>query len=358
VTRLLRLTPLLLGVALVLLLGRRFGVHGIAGAFAHLSPAYLVSYLALTVAVVLGYAWRWRLVSRSLGLGLPLGRLAVARLAGDAVGNLVPSARLAGDPVRVAIACAGGAEATAATAGVALDRVLETVSSILCALVYVSVFSLTHTLGPGVGSARLLAGALLAGLAALAVPLVMLRRGARPLQPLYSLLGGRRPPWLAAVRRTEEHLLRLFRERPSIFAWGVLLSLAVESLVVAQYHCLLAAFAVRVDLPTLLLALVGTGMARAVPAPAALGTLEASQVAVLGLAAGDPALGFVAGLVIRLHETLLLVAGLVALAANGLSLSRLLSRGPAVSGEQPGLAPPSRLRLRLRSSVAGRRRES
>ena len=36
---------------------------------------------------------------------------------------------------------------TVATAGVALDRLLETVANIVCALLYVSVFSLTHSLG-------------------------------------------------------------------------------------------------------------------------------------------------------------------------------------------------------------------
>lgn len=326
-TRFFRGAPLLLGLVLVALLLWRFGLAELGLALRRLSPADLAVYLAFTVAVVLGYALRWQLVTRSVGREVPLPRLAGARLAGDAVGNLLPSARLAGEPVRVAIVHAGGVEATTATAGVAVDRLLETVSNIVCGLTYVSVFSLTHTHGSHQGSILILGGALLAAAAALAVPITMLWRGVPPLGWIYALVGGRvgrrMSTWLAALRRTEDHLLRFFRERPAVFFQGVLLSLFVESLTVCQYHFLLAAFGVHIDLPTLLLALLGTGVAHALPMPAALGTLEGAEVAVLTVAAGDPALGFLVGLILRLHDTLLTLTGLVALSAHGISLARL-----------------------------------
>lgn len=330
--RALRLGPLLLGAALLAALVWRFGLADLSRALADLSPELLLLYLGLTVVALFGCALRWQVVARSLGSAVPLPRLASARLAGDAVATLLPSARLAGDPVRVAIVCAGGAEGTAASAGVALDRVVETIGNVVCALVYVTVFSVSRTAAAEGGGLSLLAGALALALAALAVPLWMLRRGLRPLWPLYVLARGSRSPWLAAARRTEDHLTRLLRRRPVVILWGVLLSLAIEAVVVAQYHVLLAAFGIRTDLPTLFLVLLGTGMARAIPTPASLGALEGGQVAVFTLAEGAPAVGFVAGLVIRLHETLLLVAGLVALSAHGVSLSRL-SLSPPREGE-------------------------
>lgn len=330
-SRVLRLAPLLLGAGLLALLAWSFGLAGIAGAVANLSGGNLLLYLGLSGVVLLGYALRWQFVARSLGASIPLSRLASARLAGDAVGTIVPSARLAGDPVRVAIVCAGGAEGTTASAGVALDRVIETIANTICALVYISVFSLSRTAGGEDGGMMVLAGPLALGLGALGIPLLMLRLGVRPLWPLYALAlaRGRRSPWLDAARRTEDHLTALLRRRPAVVLWGVLLSLATEAVVVAQYHFLLSAFGVVADLPTLLLVLVGTGMARALPTPASLGTLEGGQVAVFTLAEGAPALGFVAGMVIRLHETLFLVAGLVSLSAHGLSLSRLSLASPS-----------------------------
>lgn len=319
-TPLLRLAPLAVGALILVLLLRSFGLDGLADAFARLSPARLLLYFAFTATVILGYSLRWQLVARSLGTRLGLMRFAAARLAGDAVGNLVPSAGLAGDSVRAAIISARGVEGAVATAGVALDRVLETTSNILCALLYVSVFSMTHQ---GEGSVSAVAIVLVVALAALGVPLVMLRRGQRPLWIIYTLLGERQPPWLAAVRRTEGHLIRVFQEHPSALMLGLLLSFGVEALVLCQYHFLLSAFGIAADLPTLMLVLVGTGMARAVPTPAALGTLEGGQVAVFALAEGAPAIGFVSGMIIRMHETLMMLAGLVALSSNGLSLARL-----------------------------------
>jgi len=58
-----------------------------------------------------------------------------------------------------------------------------------------------------------------------------------------------------------------------------------------------------------------------------LGALEVTQVALVGAAAGRPELGFVVAMIVRLHETLLLIVGLAVLSAAGLSLGRL--RAPA-----------------------------
>jgi uncharacterized protein (TIRG00374 family) len=324
VSGLLRLGPLFLGVALLASLAWSFGLEGLARALANPSPGALILYLLLTALSLLGYALRWRLVAGSLGSTIPLARLAGARLAGDVVGTIVPSGRVAGDPVRAAIVCAGGVEGTKATAGVVLDRVLEAIGNTVCAIVYVSVFSLTRGSSGGDALGTLVV-VLAAALAALAAPLAMLRFGWRPLRPLYWLASERWGSWIAAARRTEDHLARLLRERPGVLLWGVLLSLATEAVVVAQYHFLLAGFAVHADLPTLLLVLVGSGLARATPTPAAIGTLEGGQVAVFALAKGAPALGFVTGLVIRIHEILLLLAGLVALSVYSMSLARLSS---------------------------------
>jgi len=81
-----------------------FGLEPVGRALSHASPLGLAAYLLLTGMVVTGCALRWRLVARAVGDDPPLGRLIAGRLAGDAIGTLVPSARLAGEPVRLAFA--------------------------------------------------------------------------------------------------------------------------------------------------------------------------------------------------------------------------------------------------------------
>jgi uncharacterized protein (TIRG00374 family) len=304
-----------------------FGVDELRLAIRQIDVGYLLVYVVFLVIVLLGYCLRWKLVTHALGSSLPLGSLVTARLAGDAVGTLVPSAKLAGEPVRMALVRAAGVSGTEAAAGVALDRILELIGNILVALVYVAVFAFTQTLGAQHGTPLVLIGAMFAGLAALTLPLLMLRRGKRP----FAFLDGERArralprlsPWFEGLRRSEDRLIDLFRRHPRIIPLGIVASLAIEALIIVEYHYLLKAFGLDLELPTLLLVLLGSGIARAAPTPAGLGALEAGQVTLLALAAGEPSTGFVVGIVLRLHETLLIAAGLMALSWRGVSLARL-----------------------------------
>lgn len=301
-----------------------FGLEPVGRALAQASAFGLLLYGGLTGAVELGYALRWRGVLRGLGVAVPVGRLVGARLAGDAVGSLVPSAKLAGEPVRVVLT-GGGATATA---GVALDRLLESIGNVVAVIGYAAVFwAMREEAGEG-RTPLILAAAMAACGAGLVAPLVILWRGGRPLGPLYGerarRLAGRAAGLVDGLRRVEDELARLARERPAVLLWGGLGSVLIEVAIVAQYHVLLAAFGIVLDLPTLVLVLFGSGVARAMPAPAGLGALEAAQVAVVGVAAGRPDLGFVVGVIIQLHQALLLALGLAVLAGRGVSLARLL----------------------------------
>jgi uncharacterized protein (TIRG00374 family) len=314
------------GLAVLALLGWRFGLTELGVALAHVRPSYLLVYLLFGSAARLGYALRWRLVARPVAGPPPLSRFIAARLAGDATGFLLPTGRISGDPVRIGLLYADGVSGSEAAAGVAVDRMVEVLSNMLCAVAYVTVFSLARAGAAGRPTLILLVTLCLL-FAALLVPLAMLRRGQRPLAPLCRVMeqrGSRR--WAAcaaALQRTEAHVLRFFRDHPAVFLEGLMSSLIIEGLIIGEYHFLFAAFGLLVNLPTLLMIMVASGVARAVPAPAGLGALEAAQVTVLAAAAGQPGVGFVIGLVLRLHETLWTGVGLLALAQRGIDWPRL-----------------------------------
>jgi len=166
---------------------------------------------------------------------------------------------------------------------------------------------------------------MLALLGVVGVTLRDLARGRRPLRWLYSermrrAVSPRRHHWLDALQRVEAHVERMLQSHPRRLVVGLLMTLLIESLIVLQYHALLDAFGVQLDLPSLLLVLLGGGLASALPTPAGLGALEATQVLLVGASTGRPQLGFIVGLLVRLHQTVLLVAGLAALAWLGGSL--------------------------------------
>jgi hypothetical protein len=145
----------------------------------------------------------------------------------------------------------------------------------------------------------------------------------------------RRVPRLAhacgAVRRTEDMLTRFFRDKPRVFVLAMLSTLAIEVLVVLEYHVLLSAFGLPVDLPLVVMVLLGGGLARAVPTPASFGALEASGVAMVGLVSGRPDLGFVVGMILRLDDTLWTLVGLGSLALLGIPLTTRVTSSATVS---------------------------
>jgi uncharacterized protein (TIRG00374 family) len=314
------------GAALLFLLWWRFGHGDVLTTFRQVSWPILVFHLVAGCAVTLGYAVRWRWVCGALGQCIPLARLTGTRLAGDAIGSLVPSAKLAGEPVRVGLLYASGVRGTAAAAGVTIDRIMEMIANTVCAIAYVGVFWATPAARASRGAASLLLLALVVLLASLALLLRLLRRGGRPLAPLYRWRriteGSRLTGWLEVARRTEDHVSVFFRDHPGIFLRGLATSLAIEALIVCEYWLLLRAFGITLDVPTLLLVLVAVGFSRAAPTPAGLGALEAGQVGVLALAHGQPEAGFVVGVVIRAHETFWAAMGLAVLTQRGWAWAR------------------------------------
>jgi uncharacterized protein (TIRG00374 family) len=315
------------GAGAVALLCWRFGFANVSAAFAHFSPQYLVGYLAFGGAVRLGFGWRWHVVARRLGGSPGLGRLVAARIAGDAVSSLLPTGRISGDPLRIALVYEEGVGAARASASVALDRVMETIANTLCGIASVAVFSSAHTLGSSRQAAHTLIDTLLFLLAALAIPLEMLRRGVHLAAPIERVVRGPRfvrlQGCVRGLRGIEDQLIQFLQCHPGTMVWGILGSLCIEALQILEYHFLLATFGISLDFPTLLMAMVATGLARVVPTPAGLGALEAGQVTVLALASNQPDLGFVVGIVMRLHQTLWVATGLLVLAVHGVSLRRL-----------------------------------
>lgn len=321
---------LVLALAVLGALFWRFGTDELLLALHRAAPTRLAVYLALGVLVVVGYCLRWQAVTRALGAPVALAQLIGARLAGDAVGNLVPSGKLAGEAVRVALLFGAGGSGTKASAGVAVDRVIETIANMICFVGYVAVFATAHASGGSPRTAGVAIATMVLLLLTAAIPLVMLARGVRPLAPLYRPSVRERLPragrWLPTVRRFEDHLLGFFQQHTAVFVVGLLGSLLIEGVIIVEYRVLLSAFGVVVDLPTLLLVLVGSGLARVVPTPSGLGALEAVQVGVLALAGDRAETGFVVGLAIRLHETFWIAVGLLVLLAQRKGLSRIRHR--------------------------------
>lgn len=318
---------LLFGILLLAALAWWFGLGGAMAALRAASPRGLCVYGLLSLAVLALQTARWRAMAAAVGAPAAAPRIAAARLAGDGVASLLPLARVGGDPLRAVLARQGAARLSSASAGVAIDRLLELIGNLLALAVYLTVFSAAALAATSAAGSLAIGGAIAGLLALITALIVRLARGGRPLAPLYGARArrwaGRWAHWLGGLRQVEDHLLAFFAAHRATFAAGLLLTVLIELVIVLQYRALLAAFGVHLELPALLMVLLGGGLARAVPTPGALGTLEATQVLAVGATTGHAELGFVVGVILRLHETLIMLAGMLALALLGVSPTRL-----------------------------------
>lgn len=325
------------GLAVAGLLYHRIGVAPVLAAFARMRGGEFLGYLALAFTIRVGYGLRWHRIARHLGTVPSTATLVRARLAGDAIGPLVPLGRLGGDPLRIGLVYQAGVDGARASAGVVMDRILEVLGNSGAALVYVTVFLFSWAAISGRESAGML-GALLLAVGSLVGLLAAWRGGRRPLANVARTLGlerkARTARWVRALKRTEATLGHFCADHRAAALWGLAASLLIEILIVVEHLVLFHSFGVSLSLPTLLAVLMGSGFSRVVPVPAGLGALEATQVAVLTLTSGRPDLGLVVGTLLRLHETLWMAVGLAVLAAHGVAPTRVrtlswLPRAPA-----------------------------
>jgi uncharacterized membrane protein YbhN (UPF0104 family) len=324
------------GIAVLVTLASSIGLDRFTSALAAAAPGGLASFLVLTTSVVVLYALRWKMVHEAIDGRSPssLGRLFRMRAAAQATAMLLPPAVISGDSARILLAHRAGASTRSAVLGVAIDRLLELSANAVAGPVYVIVFAL-HSGRPG-RSMAWIAGGMAVGASALALFYLLAFRGGRG---FFTVLRGQA---MAPLRRHLEDAETQFRTflRTTAFRRALLLSLAIEVVIVAEFHALFQAFGVPVPLPTVLASLVGLGAAYLAPVPAGLGSLEATQVGVVALGGGNLDLGLAVGLLVRLRETVWLVAGSLCLYAEGASFAALgATTVPRASGNTSAIDP-------------------
>lgn len=309
-----RLLLLAIGLAVLVLLCRTLGLDELRRAVANASPATFVAFLVLSGSVFLVYAMRWSVVLRAMNAPpLPITTLVCFRAAEHAVSTLLPSGHLSGEPLRALLLRRRGLDWTVAISSVAMDRLLDMTASSVIGPVYVAIFFFAND------SASWAVPWVMAGMLALAASLASFYYLAIRGEILVSILARRGflAPLRGAFESIDRNLVQFIRT-PS-FRVGIALSLVAELLIIAELWTLSRAFHLSLSLPTLVGVMVGMGIAQLLPVPAAVGSLEATEVGVLTLAGAAAPLGLAVGLLVRLRETLWIVVGLAGLYVEGLT---------------------------------------
>src|SRR5690606_8291138 len=107
----------------------------------------------------------------------------------------------------------------------------------------------------------------------------------------------------------DEALRHLLFARGRLVLGCLGVALVLNAVILAEYATLFAAFGARPTLPELAGAMLGVGLAHALPVPAALGTLEGAQALVFDVTGGGTSLAIVAATVARLRDLVWTVPG-------------------------------------------------
>jgi uncharacterized protein (TIRG00374 family) len=290
----------------------------------------LVAFVSAVAAAFAGYALRWRMLLGALGVRQALARLAAYRAAGQSLSWLLPSARLAGEPLRAFLLARDQVAAPSAIATVAVDRTLEMAAAAPFTLVYATVL-----LRGGVPELQGAFVTVTIGVVALVVGIGLgvrrLRRGAGLVTALARSTGLDRlrlvHSQMGVLGAAETDATRLVAQRGRLgraFAVGVCANL----LVLLEYGLLLAAFGLPAGPLAVVGAIFAAGAAHSLPVPAAVGVLEGAQMWLFSALGHPPEVGLAVGLAVRLRELVWVVPGLAYLAVRGLRPQTAAARNP------------------------------
>ncbi len=294
------LGPVLKGAVSVGLLGliaRQVDPASLIAELATLPAAAWVAAIAALLLLTLLQGWRWWLVMRALGDGLPLGPALRLTLMSLLFNQALPGT-LGGDAYRMLHARRHGVGWRQAVGGVAIDRVSGVLGLALIALAGLPAFAALDGDGALTVGVALVEGAILAGTAVLLLPRLI--PSARMPGPLRGLRGLSADAWALARRPRMAALL---------LATSVVNHLAYLGLVVG----LAAGLGLAVDAATLMVVMPPVLLIALMPVSiAGWGVREGAAVAGLALAGIGPAQALSLSLAIGLVQ---LFAGLVSGAA-------------------------------------------
>jgi len=279
--------------------------------------AGLVLLILLNLIILLALTARWRVFVRTLPQVIPFPALVQARLASFAVSYFTPGPQFGGEPLQVIALHQRGAPASAATATVALDKLVELLANFtVLALGVIALWVV------GMGDAGPRAGASLLALGLLALPLtylILLWRGWLPLAAAFRWLAAR--AWAARLRRglgmlAESEALagELARTRPGVILRALVWAAAAWALMILEFGLSARFLGADMPLAAILAALAGARFAFLTPIPGGLGALASSQVFLFSTLGYDPNIALALTLYIRARD---LIIGLMGAALAG-----------------------------------------
>jgi uncharacterized protein (TIRG00374 family) len=253
----------------------------------------------INTLALLAFSGRWWAILRAQRVRIPYFMLSSYRLAAFAVSYFTPGPQLGGEPLQVLLLRRRHQvpDSTAA-ASVGLEKLIELVVNFTFLAVGLAVTVESLFTANGMSGGRAIA--LAVGLLALPLGyLLALRFNRLPLSGLADQLPGRFSRLADAIRTSEAEASHLCRTQPMSLVWALYFSLASWAILLFEYWLMIRFLGLPLTPAQVVGLITAARVATLLPMPASLGTLEASQMWMLGSMGFDPTIGLGLSLLIR-----------------------------------------------------------
>ncbi len=266
----------------------------------------------LNLFILAAMCWRWYFILHQLRFPVPFGSLILYRMGANTLSYVTPGPQFGGEPLQVyCLAARHGVAPTAASAAVAVDRLVELAGNLL--FLSIAGIYVLRTLAPETATVKpalvVMAGV---GLGA-ALLLGAMASGRHPISRLVAW-GGRRTGWshklarlIDFVQASESRATPILTARhlkyytlAAVVHWGAFL---------AELGLIYFFLGVTLSAPALLTMAVAARLAFLLPLPGGWGILEAGQVAAFAGLGGYPTVAMAACLIMRARDLVLIAAG-------------------------------------------------
>ena len=260
--------------------------------------------VGLNAIILLLFTSRWWLLLRSLGYRVNIVSLLSYRLAGFGVSYFTPGPQFGGEPLQVHLTSGKhNVPSPVAVAAVSLDKLIELLTNFSFIMVGAVVVLRSKIFASEISLPTLAVAAALFLLPA--AYLLSISTGRKPL----TWLAERAPTRLTAHRHymraaqnlsaSEAQLVLFFQQKPRALIPVISISALTWLLVIAEYWMMIYFLGETLTGVQIISLLTAARIAFLLPSPGGLGTLEASQVLVMGAFGLSPILAISASLLIR-----------------------------------------------------------
>jgi len=271
-----------------------------------------VLFAGLNVFILAAMCWRWSFILRRMGHPVGFAALIGYRMGANSLSYITPGPQFGGEPFQVhCLTARHRVPAGAATASVAVDRLVELMGNLLF-LSLAGLFGLPALL-PESDTLLPVTAAMLGAVLTIGVLLTILSDGGRP----FSRIAGKAAAWVgrpkslagvvAFFQAGEEEAARILTDRfRGCYVLGGLLQ---WSGFLAELWLIYTFLGMTLSVPALLTVAVAARLAFLLPLPGGLGALEAGQMLAVISLGGDPALAAAACGIMRARDLVLISSG-------------------------------------------------